>query len=1138
MTFVLRPTFLLIALLLGWACVSGVETTQVQPLAVATAEQWTVRAQDQAGASLRTTEDWLHIRFKATAGATARLLLRTPVAIPAWATDLSFISTNNGANAQLCTLVVVRDAHGEEFLYHTAAPPSFERGMVYFTHPGHRMVATRYRTPGIARPKPTPLAAATLEGPHPNTAPTPPLTWIGLQLDGLGQEGYDTELYLHDFSFTAVTPATTRLHYLWQGRECFVEADGMPSLSASAVAARWYGKRYALTWEARTAYAGQPVLSGAAEIRPPTMDWEASGPGAEHPLILAKPLDLPLDHEGTYWVRVKSRWSREGERTDEIHEEEYRLDVISSATATPLVPLTALPPTARPEGAYLRLAPDAPELIFAAGTPTTLRLACWKPDEAVDRVRVELLGRTPQVWTAQPQWVDGAFTMNVPLPALAEGAYRVRATLLDGEREVDRSERTIGMRGGVAAVAKPPAGILTWKQALTRREPLFSLAALLPDDRRVLTDEEVAWDEQFKPFLDRAGEVSHDIEVPANWRTCEPLPGVYDFRALDRFLDHAGSKGLSVLIRPEFRAWETPDWAPGRFERNERGFVQGHPSYTFQGGRLNVVHSPELRAAYHRFITALTGHFTGHPALQGWMLCYEHPGDAAFAGWREGYAPETVQGFRTAMAAQRDLAATNARWGTGYRAWTEVAAPRSNASQAYWFDWLQFRCVAVNDLLKEFVTVVRERDSVRPIVMYRDGVTDFPWFRDHGCSFANGGSHDAMGLLEYAANDAEDLQERTEDHSPGDWTAYFPSQPDASLFAMLAGGWRNTSCKAFVFTSKYFTDLADRDRSLGRYRRLLPLWTELRQTKSIGYQVMAINDLTGPLLQDHAMGFSLRDPWETLNVAQAQVPACLGRPSVWSQAKLLVAGGGHRIMTRAVIDQLITYVEGGGTLLMRADEGRACIEEPTTDWVLLERFGFTRPTGEVRNDVKTVAAPRDGRLWGAPAGSFMLRDTWAVLPPAAAQTEALFPDGGAALSWRAFGKGRIAVLWAQTLLPPMYGVASDTGFPLYRAAAAWAGVDLPTASDNRLFWTNFLVGNKAGDFYGLAHLGQWQGEPSGRESTRLHWLRLPPGRYRITELLSGRDLGEATQQQLAGDGLPLELGAREAAVFRFSAINR
>ena len=1131
MTYMLRPFVLLAVWLLSWGSVSGVETAQVQPLAVATAEQWAVPAEDQATTTLRTTEEWLHVRLQGTAGgATRRLLLRTPAAIPAWATDLSFVSTNNGAEAELRTFVVVRDARGDEFLYYTVAPPSYERGVTFFTHPGHRVVATRHRTPGIARPKPTPLAAATLEGPRTNAAPVPPLTWIGLQVEAKGSE--DPEIYLHDFRFTAVTPATTRLHYLWQGRECFVEADGPPALSAAAVAARWYGKRYALTWEARNVYAGQPVLSGAAEIQPSAMTWEASGAGAAYPVALAKPIELPLDQVGTWWVRVTSRWSREGERTDEIHTEEYRLDVISSGA----VPASPAMMDARPTGAHLRLAPDSSELILAAGKPNTLRLGCWKPDEPVDRVRVELLGRTPQVWTAQPQWIDGSFTMSVELPALAEGAYRVRATLLDGEREVDRAERTIGMRGAAASASKPPVGIATWKQVLTRREPVFSMAALLPDDRRVLSDEEVAWNEQFKPFLDRASEVSREIEVPANWRSCEPLPGVYDFHALDRFLDHAGSKGLTVLIRPEFRAWDTPDWAPGQFERNDRGFVQGHPSYTFQGGRLNVVHASELRAGYRRYIAALVAHFTGHPALQGWMLCYEHPGDAAYAGWREGYAPETVQGFRTAMAEQRDIAAANARWGTTFAAWKDVAGPRNEDGEAYWLDWLQFRCTAVNDLLKEFVTIVRARDAQRPIVMYRDGVTDFPWFRDQGCSFANGGSHDAMGLLEYAANDLEDLQERTEDHSPGDWTAYFPSQPDASVFAMLAGGWRNTSCKAFVFTNKHFADLADPDRSLGRYRRLLPLWTELRQTQSIGYQVMAVNDLTGPLLQDRSMGFSTRDPWETLNFAQAQVPACLGRPAAWSQAKLLVAGGGHRTMTRAVIDQLVTYVEGGGTLLMRADEGRACIEDPRADWVLLERLGFTRPAGVVRREAMAAAMPRDGRLWGADASSFMLRDTWAVPVSEKMQTEALFPDGGAALSWRPFGKGRVAVLWAQTLIPPMYGLASGTGFPLYRAAAAWAGAGLPVASDNQLFWTNFLVGKKPGDFYGLAHLGQWQGEPSGREATRLHWQRLPPGRYRVTELLSGRDLGEATRQQLATEGQPLELGPREAAIFRFSAI--
>ncbi len=542
-----------------------------------------------------------------------------------------------------------------------------------------------------------------------------------------------------------------------------------------------------------------------------------------------------------------------------------------------------------------------------------------------------------------------------------------------------------------------------------------------------------------------------------------------------------------------------------------------------------------------RWVGALAAHANGHPALQGYMFCYEHPGDAPYAGWREGFAGETVAAFRRVQAATLGtIAAANRRWGTRFADWAAVDAPRGKVSDIFLLDWLRFRTRAVNDVLADLVRTVRGVDTRRLIVMYRDGVTDPPWFLAQGCSFANGGSHDAMGLLEYAACALEGTPERTEDHSPGDWTSYFPSQIEASIFAMLAGGGLNTDCKAFIHTAKRFADLADPERSLGRYRRLMPVWSELRQTKPITYQTFVVGDETTVLLRERIMGAPfVREPWETMNLAQAQVPACYARPADWPKAKLLVVPGTQQHLDRPAIDRLVAYVESGGTLLMRADAGRHCVEDASAasaDWALLTRFGFPAPTGTCREAIRR-AAPGAAGLWGQPAGSFRLRDTWDVTPIPGTITEAVFPGEQplAAISSTTFGKGRVAVIWAQTVMPPLYADADGANFPIHRAAARWAGVDLPCSSDNPLFWTNVLASRTDGTHYGLAHLGVWQNEPSQRQQTTLRWSTLPVGSYQVSEVLSGRKLGSFTAAQLAETGLPLELAPREVAIFRFVA---
>jgi hypothetical protein len=357
---------------------------------------------------------------------------------------------------------------------------------------------------------------------------------------------------------------------------------------------------------------------------------------------------------------------------------------------------------------------------------------------------------------------------------------------------------------------------------------------------------------------------------------------------------------------------------------------------------------------------------------------------------------------------------------------------------------------------------------------------------------------------------------------------------------MLSGGGLNTDCKAFVFTAKRFADAGDPERSLGRYRRLMPVWSELRQTLPVAYQAFLVGAETTVLLRDHAMVAPfIREPWETLNVAQAQLPACYAHPRDWPRAKLLIIGQDQQCLDRPAIDALVAYVENGGTLLMRADSGRRCIEPGSADWALLTRLGFP-PPGEIQADATVRARPADTGLWGQRTGSFRLRDCWQVAPIAGTTTEAVFAGDHprAAISSRTVGKGRVAVIWAQTVLPPLYADGEGASFPLYRAAAAWAGVALPTSSENPLFWTSVLASRTAGTHYGLVHLGVWQGEPAQRQATILRWHHLPPGTYAVSEVLSGHALGSRTAAELAANGLPLELGPHEVAVFRFVAMPR
>jgi catechol 2,3-dioxygenase-like lactoylglutathione lyase family enzyme len=127
------------------------------------------------------------------------------------------------------------------------------------------------------------------------------------------------------------------------------------------------------------------------------------------------------------------------------------------------------------------------------------------------------------------------------------------------------------------------------------------------------------------------------------------------------------------------------------------------------------------------------------------------------------------------------------------------------------------------------------------------------------------------------------------------------------------------------------------------------------------------------------------------------------------------------------------------------------------------------------------------------------------------------------------------VIWGQTVLPPMTADA-DANYAFLRDVARWAGARLTTDSDQPLFWLNLLAGRDGKSWFGLVHVGQWQGVPNAPASGPVRWLALPDGEYHIKELVHQRDLGRFSGEALRTTGLPVTLGPREVAIYQISSV--
>jgi hypothetical protein len=223
---------------------------------------------------------------------------------------------------------------------------------------------------------------------------------------------------------------------------------------------RWFGKRFEIGWDVRDAYAGQPFLSGGQVFHLPFMSHYDQTHGIPYYLRLAAPVTIPFTERGTYWVRVRYRWSKEDKSPlpDMVEEREYRLFIYRGAAPRPHAPL---PADAALSHTTIRIAADRPSLIYGPRERLAVKVAFWPPPAGVTNAffhveaRSASDGETVKRVEGTPQWVTSRpFVAELDLSDQPAGPYRIRATMRSGDRVFDELERLVGRQG-------PPPPALT-----------------------------------------------------------------------------------------------------------------------------------------------------------------------------------------------------------------------------------------------------------------------------------------------------------------------------------------------------------------------------------------------------------------------------------------------------------------------------------------------------------------------------------------------------------------------------------------------------------------------------------------------------------------------------------------------------
>ncbi|VVM06508.1 beta-galactosidase [Methylacidimicrobium tartarophylax] len=1099
---------------------------RIEPLPqLANVESWQAPNRTK-GFAVDQQADRLHLVFSCRPGNAQTLLLKHPLEIPRWANSLTFLGIKDIPHGtQLKLDFLVRDSAGREYRFYTesigSGPEGVYRGSCYTTS-WTPVGAVRFSVPAFGS-RARGGYASSLPG---NPAPQPPYTLLGFFLEGQYESAdQPTNLLFWGFALARLNPIDSEFYYLFNDQEYFGELDPVPSLTLADFS--YSARKLQVSWEVRDDYAGMPVLAGGA-----TYDL---APSKEEPgvnlLQLTEPLPIPIRNPGTYWISVRVRQSNvESILPDKIEEKEYRLFIPGRSKEK----MTTWPLSRPIPNQYVRIGSAARDgsYIYGVREPFLVPVAFFRPPgEFLYKIHVRRYPWREEVRSidVQPAWPgDAPFVYTLDLRTLPAGLYEIEAEIATELRPFDRVTRLVAKRENTSRLTENPdpipAEVPSFQDELARKTPLLSVTPVF--------DRTADVDHRWKIFTEAVKTLPPmfpTIEWIVPWALLEPYPGVYDWSELDRILNFAKEKRIGIYLWIGFEAGSLPEWMPSSYAEDEDHRIFGiTPLYLFHGGRLNYL-APPLKAHIETLMSRLAARYRGSPALHGYFIM-----DESYGRTPGGYEPETQAEFR-AYCQKRwaTLQELNNRWEAKFIDWREVGSPPRDSSDSWKADWWDFYRLRLGSFHKEIVEAIRGQDSRR--LIFVEGWYSWEleqWMRDHGCAMANGGAQDPATLGGGMIERAEvEFQERSESVSLmwGD----DPTRIEDTVFtATLGGGGNCIGLRTYLPMEPNHPDAWDKPPvSLDRLRKFVPILGELRQTIAMPFDAYLFCE-----------NFQNPTPWAMMTLAQSALTFGVGSLPKAFRSKMLFVIQSEQQLRERVIEQLVEYVRKGGTLVMCATAGRKSPDHPGEDWILLRQFGFGPPTSEeVRYYVRARAVP--GTVFPSGAGVFELYTCGrGQSTPPGAQTAASFVEDPRepAISWRTFEKGKVVVIWASEIVPPMVSEGHGEGHPSYpflRDIASWGGVPLFLENMNVHLWANLLKRRSEGVYYCLVGRLMWYDQPERSGEGVIRFPLLPDGRYRVSELVSQAERGVMTADRLKKEGLPVALSPREVTILRLERVD-
>ncbi|QOV35214.1 beta-galactosidase [Streptomyces ferrugineus] len=487
---------------------------------------------------------------------------------------------------------------------------------------------------------------------------------------------------------------------------------------------------------------------------------------------------------------------------------------------------------------------------------------------------------------------------------------------------------------------------------------------------------EETWPEDVR-LMKEAGVNSVTLGV-FSWAKLEPRPGEREFGWLDRLMDLMDENGIGVVLATPTSS--PPPWMgrlhPETLPRDEDGRTE------WWGSRQHFSHSS---ATYRRHAAAITedlaARYGGHPALRMWHINNEYctydwgdEAEDAFRGWLQ--------------ARYGTLDALNSAWGTafwsqGYGDWYEVLPPRrahymKNPTQV--LDFKRFTSDALMECyLAERDIVARHSPHIPVTTNFMavwPGLDAWRWARQEDVVSIDvypdprdpsGGQYGAL------VHDMTRSQARggpwmvmEQAAGPVNWRGVNHPKPAGlnrlwSLQAVARGAdavcyfqWRQSRQGSEKFHSGMVSHAGERGRTFQEVKRIgaeLALLSEkVTGTRVDAAEVAVLLDWNAWWAGQQDGRLSSEADWPQIVRAwhralwEAHTVADFAHPEHDLSAYKLVVVPHLYLMTDAAIDNLVGYVERGGTLVCGFQTGIADeddrVREGGMDVRLRDLFGI------------------------------------------------------------------------------------------------------------------------------------------------------------------------------------------------------